>query len=76
MNLQTLVSQGKNASVYKENGNAIKLFNKGTSKTDVLNEALNTTRVEETGLPIPSISEVGLVDGQWAITMKDRKSVV
>lgn len=69
MNLQTLVSQGKNASVYKENGNAIKLFNKGTSKTDVLNEALNTTRVEETGLPIPSISEVGLVDGQWAITM-------
>lgn len=69
MNLQTLVSKGKNASVYKDNNNAIKLFNKGTSKTDVLNEALNTTRVEETGLPIPSISEVGIVDGQWAITM-------
>jgi RIO-like serine/threonine protein kinase len=69
MNLQTLVSKGKNASVYKDNNNAIKLFNKDTSKTDVLNEALNTTRIEETGLPVPSISEVGLVDGQWAITM-------
>ena len=69
MNLQTLVSKGKNASVYKDNNNAIKLFNQGTSKTDVLNEALNTTRIEETGLPVPSISEVGLLDGQWAITM-------
>ncbi|MDD5934755.1 MAG: phosphotransferase [Clostridiales bacterium] len=69
MNLQTLVSKGKNASVYKDNNNAIKLFNKGISKTDVLNEALNTTRVEETGLPIPSISEVSKIDGQWAITM-------
>lgn len=69
MNLQTLVSKGKNASVYRDQEKAIKLFNQGISKTDVLNEALNTTRVEETGLPIPSISEVGVVDGQWAITM-------
>lgn len=69
MKLETLVSKGKNASVYKEGDKAIKVFNKGTSKTDVLNEALNTTRVEETGLPIPSISEVGIMDGQWAITM-------
>lgn len=69
MNLDTLVSKGKNASIYRDKDTAIKLFNKGTKKTDVLNEALNTTRVEETGLPIPSISEVGMVDGQWAITM-------
>ncbi len=69
MNLQTLISKGKNACVYRNNNDAIKLFNKGTSKTDVLNEALNTTRVEETGLPIPSISEVSIIDGQWAITM-------
>ncbi len=69
MNLQTLVAKGKNASVYRDNNNAIKVFNLGTSKTDVLNEALNTTRVEETGLPIPSISEIGIIDGQWAITM-------
>lgn len=69
MKLDTLISEGKNASVYRDGDNAIKVFNKGTSKTDVLNEALNTTRVEETGFPIPSISEVSIIDGQWAITM-------
>lgn len=69
MKLDNLISEGKNASVYRDGENAIKLFNKGTSKTDVLNEALNTTRVEETGFPIPSISEVSIIDGQWAITM-------
>lgn len=69
MKLDNLISEGKNASVYRDGENAIKVFNKGTSKTDVLNEALNTTRVEETGFPIPSISEVSIIDGQWAITM-------
>lgn len=69
MNLGVLISKGKNASVYRDGNDAIKLFNKEVAKTDVLNEALNTTRVEETGLAIPSIREVGVVEGQWAITM-------
>lgn len=69
MNLEVLISKGKNASVYRDGSNAIKLFNKEVHKTEVLNEALNTSRVEETGLAIPSISEVGVIDGQWAITM-------
>lgn len=69
MNLDQLISEGKNASVYRDGDNAIKLFVKGTNKADVLNEALNTTRVEETGFPIPSISEVSKIDDQWAITM-------
>lgn len=69
MNLEVLISKGSNASVYRDGNNAIKVFNKEIHKTDVLNEALNTTRVEETGLPIPSISEVGFTEGQWAITM-------
>lgn len=69
MNSGVLISKGKNASVYRDGNNAIKVFNKDIHKTEVLNEALNTTRVEETGLPIPSISEVGFCEGQWAITM-------
>lgn len=64
-----LISKGRIASVYRDGGNAVKVFNKGLSKTEALNEALNTTRVEETGFPIPSISEVSVIDGQWAITM-------
>lgn len=69
MNLEVLISKGKNASVYRDGNKAIKLFNKEVHKTDVLNEALNTSRVEETGLVIPSIEEVGVINGQWAITM-------
>ncbi|MEG1742941.1 MAG: aminoglycoside phosphotransferase family protein, partial [Clostridia bacterium] len=42
-------------------------FNEGYSKSDILNEALNQARVEETGLNIPKILEVGIIDGKWAI---------
>lgn len=54
-------------TVYKEDGMAIKVFDKGYSKASILNEALNQAIVEETGLPIPKLMEVGVVDGKWAI---------
>jgi tRNA A-37 threonylcarbamoyl transferase component Bud32 len=69
MDLTNLIAKGKSASVYKDGDLAIKLFNKEVPKTDVLLEALNTARVEETGLTLPAISEVSKVDGSWAITM-------
>ena len=37
------------------------------TKTDVLNEALNQARVEETGLNIPRVLGVNMVEGKWAI---------
>lgn len=54
-------------TVYKDGDLAIKLFNEGYSKSDVLNEALNQARVEETGLLVPKVLEVGIFDGRWAI---------
>ena len=33
----------------------------------MLNEALNQARIEETGLNIPKVLEVTMVDGKWAI---------
>ncbi|MEG1710655.1 MAG: phosphotransferase, partial [Clostridia bacterium] len=47
----------------------IKLFDKDYSKSDVFNEALNQSRVEETELNIPKIQQVTNVDGKWAIVM-------
>ncbi len=44
-----------------------KVFESGKDKADILNEALNQARVEETGLSIPSLLEVGIVEGNWAI---------
>ena len=43
------------------------MFNAEYSKADVLNEALNQARVEETGLNINKVLEVTMVDGKWAI---------
>ncbi len=57
-------------TIYREGDKVVKLFGQGFSKADVLNEALNQARVEETGLNIPKLLEVGLIDGKWAITLE------
>ncbi len=54
-------------TVYRDGEKCIKVFNENYSKADVLNEALNQARIEETGLNIPKILEVSMIDGKWAI---------
>lgn len=55
--------------IYKVDDTAVKVFDKNYPKADVLNEALNQARVEETGLPIPKVLGVNVTeDGNWCIT--------
>ena len=54
-------------TVYRDGDKTIKVFDEDYKKSDVLNEALNQARVEETGLNIPKVIEVTKVDGKWAI---------
>lgn len=55
--------------IYQVGDAAVKVFDKNFPKTDVLNEALNQARVEETGLPIPAVRGVNVTeDGNWSIT--------
>jgi tRNA A-37 threonylcarbamoyl transferase component Bud32 len=65
--LDTIIAERPNKTVYKDGSIAIKIFNESYSKADVLNEALNLARVEETGLEIPKIYEVTKVGNKWAI---------
>ena len=67
MKLDTVIAQRSNKTVYRDGDHCIKVFNEDYSKSDVLNEALNQARVEETGLNIPKIIEVTKIDGKWAI---------
>lgn len=67
MKLDTVIAERVNKTIYRDGDKVIKLFNKGHSKADVLNEALNHARVEETGLNIPELYEVTRIDGRWAI---------
>ena len=55
-------------TVYRDGDTVIKVFDENYSKADVLNEALNQARIEETGLNIPKILEVSKMDGKWALT--------
>lgn len=65
-----VISERKEKVIYRDGENAIKLFSKKFPKSDILNEALNQSRVEETGLPIPALKSVSIINGQWAITME------
>lgn len=65
---KNLVSSRTTAEVYKVDGKAIKVFNENHPVSEVLNEALNTARVQETGVNIPKILEVSKIDDKWAIS--------
>lgn len=69
MKLDNIISKRVNKTIYKDGDKCIKLFHEGFSKADVLNEALNQARVEETELNIPKIHEVTMVNGCWVIVL-------
>ena len=53
--------------IYREGDTVVKVFDADYSKADVLNEALNQARVEETWLNIPRLLDVLTENGKWAI---------
>lgn len=69
MKFDKVLAKEPHKTIYLVGDSAVKLFDEGFSKSDILNEALNQARVEETGLNIPKIREVAKIDGQWAIVM-------
>ena len=65
----TTIKKRENKEIYRDGDKLVKVFDeKGFTKAEVLNEALNNARVEETGLKIPKLLNVSKVDGGWAIT--------
>ncbi len=67
MNFDSIIAMRNGKSLFRDGENCIKLFDASYSKADVLNEALNQARVEETGLNIPKIKEICMIEGKWAI---------
>jgi tRNA A-37 threonylcarbamoyl transferase component Bud32 len=65
-----VIARRENKVIYKYDGFAVKLFDDSFSKSDILNEALNHARVEETGLKVPALEDVEKIDGRWAIVSK------
>lgn len=73
------IAKRSNKTVYRDGDLCYKVFAADYNKADIFNEALNQTRVEETGLFIPKVHEVKrLDDGRLAIVMDyvDGKSLM
>lgn len=62
-----IIAERPRKTVYRDGDRCIKTFDESFSKADILNEALNQARVEETGLNIPRLRGVTTIDGRWAI---------
>lgn len=69
MVLENLIASGEIVDVYKDGDKVIKIFKENQPKTAAMYEALTHSRVETTGLPIPIIHEITVIDGKWAIIM-------
>lgn len=62
------IKEREHKNIYREGDMLVKVFDDTFTKAEVLNEALNTARVEETGLKIPKLLNVSKTDEGWAIT--------
>lgn len=69
MKFDQILTSRINKTIYHHDDTVIKVFEEGYPKSLILNEALNQSRVEETGLKIPNIRAVGNIDGCWSISM-------
>lgn len=67
MTLDHVIAVRASKTVYRDGNRAVKVFDEQYSKADILNEALNLARIEETGLNVPQVLEVTKIDGKWAI---------
>ena len=67
MKLDRVIAVRNDKTIYRNDDKCIKVFNSDFSKADILNEALNQARIEETRLNIPKLLEVTTIDGKWAI---------
>ena len=64
---EKIIAVRTNKTIYRSDETVIKVFAPDFSKSDILNEALNQARVEETDLNTPKLLEVMKKDDSWAI---------
>ena len=66
MKLDNVIAKRAEKTVYRDGEVAIKLFESSFSKANVLNEALNQARVEETMAHLPSTLQTSLTLGMFS----------
>ena len=67
MNQDSVIAVRPHKTIYRDGARCVKAFDEAFSKADILNEALNQARIEQTGLNIPKLLGVNTADGTWAM---------
>lgn len=67
MEMDRVIGLRTGKTVFRAQDKAIKMFDEDYLKSDILNEALNQSRIEELNINTPKILEVTKIDGKWAI---------
>lgn len=62
------IKEREHKRIYRDGDKLVKEFDESFTKAEVLNEALNNARVEETGLKIPKLLNVSKTETGWSIT--------
>lgn len=62
------IKEREHKKIYRDGDKLVKEFDETFTKAEVLNEALNTARVEDSGLKIPKLLNVSKTDNGWALT--------
>ena len=67
MKLDRIIAVRNHKTVYRDGELCMKVFDTTYSKSEVLNEALNHALAEGTGIHVPCLREVTILDGKWTI---------
>lgn len=67
---KNLILKRSYKEVYRDEDSIVKVFEPFHPKGSVFKEAINTVRIEETGLDIPKVKEVTQIDGKWALVIE------
>lgn len=68
MRLDRIIAVRSDKSIFRDGELCMKVFVSRHKKSDILAEALNQARAEETGLAVPTLRSVSVLDGKWTIT--------
>ena len=67
MNFDRIIAVRNTKTIYCDGDLCLKVFNEGTSKAGIFNEALNQARAQEAGLNVPSVIQVSVNGGKLMI---------
>ena len=68
MTLSPFIAIGATAEIHAwKDGQVLKLFNQGISRSTIEYEANNTRLVHDTGLPVPAVGEIIEIDGRFGL---------